>query len=157
MGNNKFYKDDRAPFKERARLLTGEERKVILDGYNNMNLKNVMIVLGIIWALIFVISVSFGGKKGEICFIGATIFLCYFLIAHLITLRRVVKKVKANKMYAIDAVYDDTSGKYHRVYLKNYKKSYGGYNLLVRESLRKGDKVVVLQMLGQAWVYKARN
>ena len=38
---------------------------------------------------------------------------------------------------------------------KNGKKKYGGYNMLVREPLIKGDKVIVIKMKGRAWVYKA--
>lgn len=73
------------------------------------------------------------------------------------TFRGVVKKVESDEMYAIEAVYDYTSGRYQHVFLNGYKKAYGGYNLIARESLKKGDLVIVLQMRGAAWVYKARK
>lgn len=72
----------------------------------------------------------------------------------------VIKKIKANRMYVKEAIYEKTSGKYNRVYLQMYKKDklrYSGYHLLLREPLNKGDKVIVLQMRGRAWVYKVKN
>jgi len=40
---------------------------------------------------------------------------------------------------------------------KKGKLRYSGYHLLLREPLNKGDKVIVLQMRGRAWVYKVKN
>ena len=77
-----------------------------------------------------------------------------------LNLQAVIKKIKANRMYVKEAIYEKTSGKYNWVYLQMYKSgklSYSGYHLLVREPLKKGDKVIVLRMRGRAWVYKAKN
>lgn len=64
------------------------------------------------------------------------------------------------KIRTVKAIYEMTSGKYNTVYLEMYKKGKmknDGYNLLVCEPVQKGDKVIVLQMHGRAWVYKARE
>ena len=42
--------------------------------------------------------------------------------------------------------------------IKGYKRSgIEGYDLMVREPLEKGDRVIVLDMRYPAWVYKARR
>lgn len=72
----------------------------------------------------------------------------------------VVKKAYKNQLYCKEAIYYYTSDNNSTVYLemyKNGKKKYGGYNMLVREPLIKGDKVIVIKMKGRAWVYKARD
>ena len=54
---------------------------------------------------------------------------------------------KNNQMYATEAVYVSKSGKYNQVYLRGYKKAdIDGYDLMVREPLEEGNKVIVLDM-----------
>lgn len=140
------------------RLLTEEERNFLLESYQKRNVK-LMIVILVISAIFFALmGKAFGGIEGLVMFLLPTVGLTIFICQHLITLAAINKKVLANEMYASEAIYDHTSGKYHHVYLKGYKRSgIEGYDLMVREPLEKGDRVIVLDMRYPAWVYKARR
>lgn len=156
------------------RLLTEKEREYIIECYNKIDWSGLAIgfvvflfiymFLSFFWGLIWwgmSKDIAMGLKYGVVLFLGMICFTGLMLTSHFSALYTVTKKAKANTMYAKEAIYDMTSGKYHRIYLDMYKKGkikYDGYtNLLVREPLQKGDKVIVLKMRGQAWVYKARE
>lgn len=154
------------------RLLTENERKAILDAYAGIKKSNFVIIFGVGLLIYLIVSLLWGfawsGTSCDIEIILRQSFYCFLLIfcgtslwaiKHFWNLQIVIKRVKANTMYAKEAIYEKTTGKYNWVYLEMYKNGklkYDGYNVLVREPLQKGDKVIVLQMRGKAWVYKAR-
>lgn len=155
------------------RLLTEKEKEYIIECYNKIKWSNYVIIFGVgfivyvllscFWGLIvwgMSEDIAEGIRQGFGCFVLMFCFTALCVTKHFWDLHIVIKRTKANTMYAKEAIYDETTGKYHIVYLEMYKKGklkYDGYNLLVREPLQKGDKVIVLQMRGQAWVYKARE
>lgn len=158
---------------EGNRLLTEVEKKVILDGYNNMKKSNLIIILAVAFLIYIIASIMWGAvwwiiygnaetgiRQGLICFMVISIFTGVWVIQHFVKLKVIVKKVQDNTLYVKEAIYEKTSGKYNTVYLQMYNKgkmTYDGYSLLVREQLQRGDKVIVLQMKGRKWVYKARD
>ncbi len=155
------------------RILTEKEKEYITECYNKIKWSNFAIIFGV--GLIVYLLVSFlwgfvwwgishdiviGTRQGLCCFFLIFCGTSLWVIKHFWDLQAVIKRVKKNTMYAKEAIYEMTSGKYNTVYLEMYKKGklkYDGYNLLVREPLQKGDKVIVLQMRGRKWVYKARE
>ena len=140
------------------RLLTMSEKQMIINNYNNINIKLLITAIVVGEIMFFLLGLWFGGRNGVYFFGIASIGFFLWLTQHFLTLGYVVKKVNANKMYASEAIYEKTSGKYGRIYLRGYKKnSIEGYDLVVREPLEKGDRVIVLDMRYPAWVYKARN
>ena len=144
--------------KHSKRLLTESEQQTILNNYNNINIKLLIIAIVMGEIIFFLLGLWFGGRNGMYFFCIISIGLIVWIIQHFITLRYVVKKVKAGKMYATEAIYEETSGKYHQIYLRGYKKkSIKGYDLTAREPLEKGDRVIVLDMRYPAWVYRARD
>lgn len=153
---------------EEKRLLTQKEREFIIESWNQIKWTEVKIgwLIGIVYfAIISIlwgyINVTGTGLRGGVI---AFLFLCGFTgVLISINLGKwygLVKKAKSNTLYAREAIYDKTTGMYHITFLYIYKKGkikYHGANMLVREKVQKGDKVIVLQMKGQAWVYKARE
>ena len=105
-------------------------------------------------------DITMGLRQGFGLLFFITGITSIWIIYYFLNLQVVIKKIKANRMYVKEAIYEKTSGKYNRVYLQMYKKGklrYSGYHLLLHEPLNKGDKVIVLQMRGRAWVYKVKN
>ena len=155
------------------RLLTEEEKKYVIDGYNKIRWSNfalifgltfiIYVLLGLLWGLIWWSvdqDITMGLRQGFGLLFFITGITSIWIIYYFLNLQVVIKKIKANRMYVKEAIYEKTSGKYNRVYLQMYKKGklrYSGYHLLLREPLNKGDKVIVLQMRGRAWVYKVKN
>ena len=155
------------------RLLTEKEKESIIECYDKIKWSNFAIIFGVglivyvlvsfLWGLVWwgmSQDIAMGIRQGFCCFFLIFCGTSLWVIKHFSDLHTVIKRVKTNTMYAKEAIYEMTSGKYNTVYLEMYKKGkrkYDGYNLLVREPLQKGDKVIVLQMRGRAWVYKARK
>ena len=124
------------------RLLTESERNALLENYKNTDMKlliGAFIISIAVFALLFgLFGVFIDGQNGFILFLVTSVCFSIWFIQHLITRYVINKKVQANKMYATEAIYDHTSGKYHHVYLIGYKKAgFEGYDLVVREPLEK--------------------
>ena len=157
------------------RLLTQAERDFILATIGQerfMNKRRILLLL-LILILLTMLSALWGflswsaGKDilsavlcGAFYFGVILILVSILLISQFVKLRTVVKEVKANTMYAQEARYERTTGKYHITFLKMYKNGrlqQVDRNLMLCEPLKRGDAVIVLKMKGQAWVYKARK
>ncbi len=155
------------------RLLTEKERDYIAECYSQIKWSNFVILFGvgfIVYAFVSFLfglvwwgigqEVAIGIKYGLGCFLLISFGTILWTIKHFWDLHTVIKKVRTNTMYAKEAIYMTSSGNGGTVYLEMYKNGklkYDGYNLLVREPLQKGVIVIVLQMRGRAWVYKARK
>ncbi len=155
------------------RLLTEKEREYIIGCHSKTRWSIFAIIFGIGFIVYLLVSflwgfawwwishdIASGIRQGLCCFFLIFCGTGLWVIKYFWDLQTVIKRVKTNTMYAKEAIYEMTSGKYNTVYLETYKKGkikYDGYNLLVREPVQKGDKVIVLQMHGRAWVYKARE
>ena len=158
----KMSKKNRKKAYQEHRLLTKSEREAIINSYNNYkgNLGSIVVVVSVMLALLGILFAILGSYIKDIIFLYIVVVVGFsiWMIQYLITLKIVVNKVKSNKMYGVEAVYEYTSGKYNTTYLRGYKSpSIQGYDLVKREPLEKGDRVIVLVMRYPAWVYKARE
>ena len=158
----KMSKKNRKKAYQEHRLLTKSERDAIINSYNNYkgNLGSIVVVVSVMLALLGILFAILGSYIKDIIFLYIVVVVGFFIwmIQYLIRLKMVVNKVKSNKMYGVEAVYEYTSGKYNTTYLRGYKSpSIQGYDLVKREPLEKGDRVIVLIMRYPAWVYKARE
>lgn len=158
----RMSKKNRKKSYQEQRLLTKSEREAIINGYNNFkkNFGILVVIILVIYAIIGILFTILGSYIKEIIYFYLVTFagLTIWMIQHFITLKIVVNKVKMNKMYGVEAVYEYTSGKYNTTYLRGYKSpSIEGYDLVKREPLEKGDRVIVLVMRYPAWMYKARE
>jgi len=105
---------------------------------------------GSIWKSALVFALILAGLMGLLWGIWAS---------NVRTVKWIMAQMEADQLYATEAIYEKTTGKYHIVFISTYVKGQMklvGRNLKVCEPVKAGDKVIVLRMRGQKWVFKAR-
>lgn len=154
--------NEKMDLSEETRLITEREKKIILERYNNRNkIKYIVLLYGIVlvitggfWGVIS----KFGGFKiGARFFAGLNFIFLYFAVYTAINSKKIVKQIKLNELFVREAIFIG-SNKYHNAtfeIMKKGKRELYFRTVSLNDKVKKGDKVILIEVKGIDWVYKA--
>ncbi len=157
---------------EDKRLLTPAERAYILDCNEKKNTA-ALFVVSVVAILVFValsafVAIAWAWLAKEGGWIHTGVFWQFLSVGillmtiayagHFGALAVLLKKAKSNTLYVKEAICHTAEGRerYFDIIKKDKRKSIM-YNVLARENVNRGDKVILTKIFGQWYMYKARD
>lgn len=149
---------------EKERLLTEQERKHIIEIFEQRDWKTFVIACVLFYVVVIGLSLFFfelGGIKDAIInFFLWTLFIVVYIGELFFLTEKHLRLVRENRVYVKEAIFLYINN-YHYgnfVIMKKGKKEYFFCKAGLRENVKKGDVVILVPIRKKyVWVYKARK
>ena len=156
------------------RLLTKAEKEYILDFCHNKENRPMFIRRPVFFAVIFIAFAAFFGLffgwmdhkylTGILVFFVSFAIMMFFVLSQVIPVmigfKSIPEWIANDQLYVQEATYHETVSKGYMVFVTGRvkgKSRYGTVDILKCEVFEKDDKIIILQMRGRKWAFKARK